>query len=350
VMQTNTTASTSLIIRGTRPLVGSDYKVCVLASDSSNLTTPTRCYSIQLPRPRPMIMAPPNKEAYTTAVGCPLVIPMLAQDRTNFDLDPAISLANGYGVLIQALYTLTRSRYHETKTVGLPIGARLSSVDLGVAGINSSDPISYVSAGTLQTPQEVLLAKKNPATADMEWVARKGQEGFTYTICFVALGSEKAFNSIEGDGDGSGQDFCLHVDVQRCRYCAQREDTIHSVAKAWHGAWLDVWSGNHMHAIPDAINVSAANAEESALSVGVVYSVDTHDDLWHVAQRFGLDLSDLLFWNPDLSDGKAKEQHYRLALEQQLCLLPATCVYAARVTHQSWDTMSTATHAIIETA
>ena len=101
VMQTNTTASTSLIIRGTRPLVGSDYKVCVLASDSSNLTTPTRCYSIQLPRPRPMIMAPPNKEAYTTAVGCPLVIPMLAQDRTNFDLDPAISLANGYGVLIQ---------------------------------------------------------------------------------------------------------------------------------------------------------------------------------------------------------------------------------------------------------
>ena len=101
VMQTNTTASTSLIIRGTRPLVGSDYKVCVLASDSSNLTTPTRCYSIQLPRPRPMIMAPPNKEAYTTAVGCRLVIPMLAQDRTNFDLDPAISLANGYGVLIQ---------------------------------------------------------------------------------------------------------------------------------------------------------------------------------------------------------------------------------------------------------
>ena len=101
VMQTNTTASTSLIIRGTRPLVGSDYKVCVLASDSSNLTTPTRCYSIQLPRPRPMIMAPPNKEAYTTAVGCPLVIPMLAQDRTNFDLDPAVSLANGYGVLIQ---------------------------------------------------------------------------------------------------------------------------------------------------------------------------------------------------------------------------------------------------------
>ena len=253
-------------------------------------------------------------------------------------------------VRVQALYTLTRSRYHETKTVGLPIGARLSSVDLGVAGINSSDPISYVSAGTLQTPQEVLLAKKNPATADMEWVARKGQEGFTYTICFVALGSEKAFNSIEGDGDGSGQDFCLHVDVQRCRYCAQREDTIHSVAKAWHGAWLDVWSGNHMHAIPDAINVSAANAQESALSVGVVYSVDTHDDLWHVAQRFGLDLSDLLFWNPDLSDGKAKEQHYRLALEQQLCLLPATCVYAARVTHQSWDTMSTATHAIIETA
>ena len=27
----------------------------------------------------------------------------------------------------------------------------------------------------------------------MEWVARKGQEGFTYTICFVALGSEKEF-------------------------------------------------------------------------------------------------------------------------------------------------------------
>ena len=48
------------------------------------------------------------------------------------------------------------------------------------------------------------------------------------------------------------------------------------------------------------------------LEVGVVYAVEEQDDLWHVAQRFGIDMNDILFWNPDLADGHAQQQQYQI--------------------------------------
>jgi len=48
------------------------------------------------------------------------------------------------------------------------------------------------------------------------------------------------------------------------------------------------------------------------IEVGVVYSVESQDDLWHIAQRFGVDMADVLFWNPDLADGQAKQHQYKL--------------------------------------
>lgn len=107
-------------------LSGSRYKVCVRGVDGTNLTTDARCYSVEIPRPKPALVTPPNNSSYATAVGCHLIIPLVAQDRTSFDLAPALGEANGYGVLIQPLYTLRRSRYRLVKSVGLPLGALLT--------------------------------------------------------------------------------------------------------------------------------------------------------------------------------------------------------------------------------
>jgi hypothetical protein len=192
-------------------------------------------------------------------------------------------------------------------------------------------------------------------------MARKGQEGFKYTICLVAIDSSKAFTSVGEEAD-IGSDpgisapvFCLNVDVQRCRYCPRSQDSFQAVAKAWHATWLEVWSGNHDFLLPDSLLLPAAERASNSLNssqasslpnafnpieVGVIYLVHDKDDLWHLALRYQLGFTDILFWNPDLTDGKAKEQQYGLVEAQELCFVPPTCVYSARVTNQPWDGVS----------
>jgi len=364
------TARSYLTLRGTVQLAGSRYRVCVRAIDTTNLTADTRCYDMQIPRPMPQIISPPNNSSYSSAVGCRLVVPLVAQDRTSLDLPPALGADNGYGVSIQALYTFTNSQYKSVTSEGLPMGAALLAPS-AVDGINVSGAAGAVGAASAGA------AASNPAASYLEWVARKGQEGFLYRLCLVAVDSSKAFNSISsnsvepgqqkgGASENLGEVFCVNVAVQRCRYCPRELDSLHSIAKAWHGAWLEVWSGNHMYDTPDnlpnfdvspplqspaplpapaapspvsstPVAMDPANDSFNPLEVGVVYSVESQDDLWHIAQRFGVDMDDILFWNPDLADGQAKQQQYKLFSNQELCLLPPTCVYGARVTHQAWD-------------
>lgn len=306
---------------------------------------------MQIPRPKPAFVSPPNNSSYASAVGCHLIIPLVAQDGTSFELDPSLAQASGYGVSIQALYTYQSSRYRQVKSVGLPPGAILTQPATNSSSSSSSDPLP-----------------RNPSRSNLEWIASKGQEGYKYVVCVVAIDSSKAFSSVGEPNDqaGAGEIFCLNVDVQRCRYCQRDQDSLQTVAKAWHGAWLEVWSGNHVYESPDSLlfdaspplqtptppmaTIDAASSGMAAagernklrnsfnpVEVGVTYAVDRQDDLWHIALRFGVDLTDILFWNPDLADQKAKETQYELVPNQELCLLPPTCIYAARVTHQPWS-------------
>ena len=367
----NHTATSQLIFKGSRQLSGSKYKVCVRGIDASNLTTDARCYSVQIPRPTPDFVTPPNNSSYATAVGCHLIVPLVAQDRTSFNLDPSVVARNGYGVTIQPLYTFTASRYHEIKSVGLPPGALLSTQGGGLVNSEAQPFLTNLRNASSQAAHTSSpdSRSKNPTSANLEWIARKGQESFKYRICVVAIDLSKAFSSVgevgAGEGDGGGQVFCLNVDVQRCRYCPRQQDSLQTVAKSWHGAWLEVWSGNHIYDSPDSLlfdtspplqNPAPPSSRASTqagpqiageasklqnsfnpIEVGVMYAVDEHDDLWHLALRYGVELSDVLFWNPDLADGKAKEDQYALVPHQELCLLPPTCIYSARVTHQAWD-------------
>ena len=189
---------------------------------------------------------------------------------------------------------------------------------------------SFLNAGVNTSSMDALRAvePRNPSHANLEWIARKGQEGYTYVLCVVAIDSSKAYSSVRESGgqEGDGQLFCLNVDVQRCRYCAREHDALQTVAKAWHGAWSEVWSGNHLYQTVDSLLFDASPPLQTPalpgttldasnffnpIQVGVIYAVDLQDDLWHIALRYGVDLTDILFWNPDLSDDEAKKQKVR---------------------------------------
>jgi len=354
----NHTATSQLIFKGSRQLSGSRYKVCVRGVDSTNLTTHPRCYSVQIPRPTPVFVSPPNNSSYATAVGCHLIIPLVAHDRTSFDLDPALGGSNGYQVFIQPLYTFTSSRYHELKSVGLPPGAALTTQSPVAKTVNVSLSATGVSSTSIPHIQT------NPANANLQWIARKGQESYKYRVCVVAIDASKAFSSVGDTGggakgsDGGNDIFCLDIDVQRCRYCPQEQDSLQTVAKAWHGAWLEVWAGNHLYNTPDSLLFDAfpplqspappasntgsarvaggdfSTGERNKLQnsfdpidVGVIYAVDAQDDLWHISLRYGLDMSDILFWNPDLADGKAKELQVSSYVVVCLCVCVCMCVH-----------------------
>lgn len=169
---------------------------------------------------------------------------------------------------------------------------------------------------------------QNPSRANLEWIASKGQEGYKYVLCLVAIDSSRAYSSVgePGGREGDGEIFCVNVDVQRCRYCPSKHDSLQTVAKAWHAAWLEVWSGNHMYQTVDSLLFDAspplqtpalpsatldARTFFNAIEVGVTYAVDLQDDLWHIARRYAVDLTDIIFWNPDLSDDEAKTQKVR---------------------------------------
>jgi len=173
-----------------------------------------------------------------------------------------------------------------------------------------------------------VVEPRNPSHANLEWIASKGQEGYKYILCVVAIDSSKAYSSVgeSGGQEGDGEIFCVNVDVQRCRYCASEQDSLQTVAKAWHGAWLEVWSGNHLYQTVDSLVFDASPPQQSPalpsatldareffnpIEVGVTYAVDLQDDLWHIALRYGVDLTDIMFWNPDLSDDEAKKQKVR---------------------------------------
>ena len=70
---------------------------------------------------------------------------------------------------------------------------------------------------------------------------------------------------------------------------------------------------------------------DQIIQVGPIYTVRKDEDLDHIALRYGIDLQDLLLWNPDVADRSAQEQRYVIHELQELCIVPQSCVYAGSI-------------------
>jgi hypothetical protein len=288
---TSRVATQSLAITFVPDLAGSEFYLCMQAQDSNGLRTQARCYTILLPLPAPKWLAPANNSAYEARVGCTLTVNFLLEDRTSSDIDPGLAAEGGFIPEVVLLTMTTESDYKSSVSRILPAGA------------------SFV------TPATGVL---NPASNDLVWRLRKGQEGFAYRLCFATMSANNADDQL-----------CISVTAARCQYCLKAEDSLQRIAKEWHTTWTEVWSGNHIIYNPDML------ITEQIVQVGPIYTVQKDEDLDHIALRYGVDLHDVLLWNPDVADTAAQSQHYVIKELQELCLVPQSCIYSSSISSSS---------------
>ena len=268
-------------------LAGSQFYLCMQARDINGLRSEARCYTILLPLSTPKWLAPASESAYEARVGCTLTVRIVVEDRTSSNIDPAFAAEGGFIPQIVLLRMTTESSYKSSVSNELPAGATLVTPATGV---------------------------KNPSTTNLVWRLSKGQEGFAYRLCFSTASANDASNLL-----------CVSVTTARCQYCTKSDDSLQRVAKEWHATWSQVWSGNHILNNPDLLFT------EQIVQVGPMYTVQKEEDLNHIALRYGVDLNDLLFWNPDVADIAAQRQHYVIRELQELCVVPQSCVYESGI-------------------
>jgi len=123
-------------------------------------------------------------------------------------------------------------------------------------------------------------------------------------------------------------DRCFAIEVRRCYYCTQTEDTLHSIAAKFDTDWLQLWSANFRgDAVlnPHEVNPNAL-APGTVLRLGPIYNVRVPEELAHLAKEFQTTEEALRRANRDLPEDVG------VVPAQALCVLPGICT----VESESW--------------
>ena len=308
--------------------------VCFVAVDTARMidsvfTTTTeseeRCVEVEVfPASRPVFTAPYHKDARSmqdtssmraaAQAGCLLELPVTVEEHgVDANGAPVVSTLQ-----VQPHRTTVTSVY-EQQTLGeaLPEGATMT-VTNATAGSN---------------------------TGVFRWRPARGQEGFTYTVCFRVLSVYNgtcANTFYAANVPGDREQYCIDIEVERCRYCPGAEGHgLSDLAAEWGTTWLQIYAGNNGIADASILTVGMP------IDMGVVAAVSSGDSLASVALKFGVTVELLLEWNPDLRTEAAQGAQQALLSsdglyepgtapwsnrggvsmpnDQELCVLPDIC-------------------------
>jgi len=135
------------------------------------------------------------------------------------------------------------------------------------------------------------------------WKPKRNQEGFMYEVKFYAGRPEDRINRV------------IKIDVQRCKYCVQNQESLQSIAADYNLNWLQLWAANVELKDPDHL------MDEQLLSLCPVYYVKPEDGIDNLAARFSTDANHIIAMNPDIQEMPEKD----LRPGQALCVCPAVC-------------------------
>jgi len=173
---------------------------------------------------------------------------------------------------------------------------------------------------------------------DFSWKPARGQEGASYKVCYECsdLGCNKVLHDFNNQRAlapmVSATPRCVHLNVLRCRYCAQEGDTLAYITKYYHlnTNWLRLWNSNGKQ-MGDSSKSMIGNPDtilpaSTVLNVGPIYKVQAADTLIGLASRFRTTVKKLMSVNPDVgSDSKD------LQAGQELCVMPCTDVQNSKL-------------------
>jgi len=88
-------------------------------------------------------------------------------------------------------------------------------------------------------------------------------------------------------------DKCFQYDMLRCRFCAQAEESLQSVAGYWYGAdWIQMWGANPEITEPDNL------PDNALIRLGPTYIVKKGDTLARLADRYAMTLEHACMYPP----------------------------------------------------
>jgi len=270
------------------------------------------CLEVRVIMPRPRITGVPLTLEAT--VGCMLRVLANASDPTELGASLVQVRERGYLVSVATNGSIVTSSYRSYSSPSLPDGAVLA---------RPSDPALCPIPANRTAPS--CLPVENWVTYELAWQPRRLQDGFVYRVCFEAVAQIRGV-SMRGVG-GEERVACVDVTVARCRFCPKAGDSLQAVAELWRSTtWLNVWSGNHGLTRSDSLDPGTQIQVGPVLTVGGAGMVANGEDVTHVARRFGVSVADLLWWNPDLSDEGGAAARLVLRAEQDVCVIPNTCI------------------------
>ncbi len=188
-------------------------------------------------------------------------------------------------------------------------------------------------AGGLPNGAVVTTAKQTgQAQKIVTWIPKRGTEGSTVTICFVARDEAGALPPLAK--------ACRTITVQKCQYCVRGGDTLATIMKGYglDTNWLRIWlhNGNANPAgsglpimvdnpdliVPKSLQDLSEDEKRSnaqglpVIYVGPIYAVQAGESLPLLARKFRTTVSSILSVNPDIRG----EEHVVPGLE--MCLIP----------------------------
>jgi hypothetical protein len=165
----------------------------------------------------------------------------------------------------------------------------------------------------------------NPPPADFEYFAHLSVRwdppleaaGRVYAVCIRA--QDATSFAVQ----------CVTIEIKRCFYCTLPHDTLHTVARAYHTNWLQIWSANYDR-MGDDYRVRGAAWNETknpnslragtVLRLGPIYRTRFATTLRALARDFQTTEEALRLGNPDLDPDSAA-----VAAEREICVLPDVC-------------------------
>mmetsp|Transcript_51878 Transcript_51878/g.121822 ORF Transcript_51878/g.121822 Transcript_51878/m.121822 type:complete len:862 (+) Transcript_51878:241-2826(+) len=309
----------------------SDIPVCFIATTFQGLKSQL-CLAVRVIGPAPVFRdleeGGPEREL---RVGCAFTLGLQATDLTDYQVQTLpldVVVAKQYLIRVATNGSTLMSSYRSTPSRSNPEGLTLRSPGVFMAD-NASDPFADPAAlvdTTLAPPQ-------NSFFVQLAWTPRRQQEGFRYHVCVEAEGY---IQGSQVPSNAPTRFSCHTLHVLRCRFCSTQEAaSLSSLASLWRAEWLSLWSGNHdLIAVEGGGEIQAGPVLKVGRGGGCLVGnspAACGDDLQHISTRYGVSVSDLLWWNPDIADEAARSADYALLPDQEVCVLPNTCVNDAHI-------------------
>merc|ERR1719263_487390 len=153
-------------------------------------------------------------------------------------------------------------------------------------------------------------------TRVLSFVPTRMHSGLEMSVCMMAGDSRGLCRPI-----GDGTERCFHIKVHRCQYAAQEgEDFLH-ISGLFEMNWIQMWALNPTYLKPET---PAADSQE-IVNVGMLYQIQEGENVYDIARKFGMTLSQMMFLNADLSSQKRKLWTSKIAVDGKLCIVPNSC-------------------------